>query len=447
MIDKKMNKKIRDKLCTMTNQELVEVIDKLSTIDGVIEFLEFEYLSTVKDKIKSVAKIFNKYKRRTKFHDYYQTIEFYNLLTTEVLNPIEQRLIEIAPYESAGLLQEIIDSFEKLIESKDDSSGCAMDFLYSTAKLWGNAWSCIPDRNIEELVQLVYKYHTEHQYLHYNELFIYFKKALTNRGLELLEEYLKNDDSALLIVIELQNDVDKYIKIGSQIKSFNNTHKLRIAEMLLDDLRSADTIKWLNDIHISPTEQDYRKCQDLLIQAYANEGKSINSQNVRQETFLNTISPKYYLDYVKHADDLEKAKFKQIAMTHVLNLSNESSITEKLVFLETVEEYEVLEEFIIKNLDKLTEYNYSYYRKLSKALALRGRYLPACLLRRYLIDSVLAKSVSKYYDYAVSDLKLSVEFGRHVTQWKNFNNNEEYINNIKIMHKKKSSFWGKIQFA
>jgi len=155
------------------------------------------------------------------------------------------------------------------------------------------------------------------------------------------------------------------------------------------------------------------------------------------------FTPKYYLDYIKNAKEADLADFKSSAMTKVLSHSN---LSEQMVFLEAVQEYQVLEDTLLSNLHQLREYEYSYYRKLSKVLAANGRYLGATMLRRYLVNSILIKATSKYYDYAVSDLKLAIEYGAQVVDWKNIPDSGHYVKNLQDTHKKKYSFWDRIQF-
>jgi len=280
-----MQDKLRKALSKLDQQQLLEAIEDLCVIAKVEDSLIAKYLLSTADKVKLINKTFSKYKRRTKFHDYYQAIEFFQLLEQEVLQPIKQ-LTPDAPQECAGVLQTILDSFVKLCEAKDDSSGCAMDFLYTTAQLWGLAWANVPERDMAKLVDLVYQYHTTHGYLHYPEFLEYFKRALGAEGLVLLEDKLKDQPSSLLKVIELQNDVDKYLAIGPSISGFNNTNRLQIAQMFLNDFRTDDAIKLL--LSMSTDSRDYQPKQDLLIKAYSDNGDNQNCQKIRIETFLET---------------------------------------------------------------------------------------------------------------------------------------------------------------
>lgn len=438
-----MNQKYVTKLQGKTQAELIEIINGLTTITGVGEFLEFNYLLTPEEKIKSLTKTFNKYKNRRKFHDYYQTIEFFNLLTTEVLSPIKQNLIAQAPLASSALLQSVIDSFERLCADKDDSSGCAIEFLDATAQLWAASWACISDRDLNALAQLVYNYHKNHGYLYGEQLFAYFKPALGTTGLLMLESLLKDEKNLWLYIIELQQNTNKYIQALSAINDTSNHNQLKVAQMLIDDLRADEAINKLLMIKTNTLDaKSYPIRQDLLIQAYLEEGLMVEAQTIRRESFEHTLQAKYYTSYIVDASLKEQEQLRLMAIEQA-KLAKDFNTS--LIFLEDISEYDALEDLIITNLSKLDQYNYSYYRKLSKNLAAHGKFLAACLIRRSLIAQILEKAQSKYYDYAVSDLKLGLEFGAQVKNWQSFENNHQYLEQLKITHKRKVSFWDRVE--
>jgi hypothetical protein len=57
---------------------------------------------------------------------------------------------------------------------------------------------------------------------------------------------------------------------------------------------------------------------------------------------------------------------------------------------------------------------------------------------------VLVAAKSKYYNYAVSDLKLAMDYGYQVIDWQDFPNNSEYLAALQTKHGKKYSFWERI---
>ena len=67
------------------------------------------------------------------------------------------------------------------------------------------------------------------------------------------------------------------------------------------------------------------------------------------------------------------------------------------------------------------------------------------LIRRLLVADCLDGKKSKYYDYAVSDFKKSVEFGDGVTDWCGIDDGYGFYVKTFEKHKKKYSFWDRIE--
>ncbi|MFN8789785.1 MAG: DUF6880 family protein [Neisseriaceae bacterium] len=330
-----------------------------------------------------------------------------------------------------------------MVENKDDSSGCAMEFLYTCVDLWGKAWQNVEDKDIKQLAKLVNDYYRNHQYIG-SQIFESFKVALGKEGLVYLEEYLASDVKSLLYIVEQQNDPDKYCKILEQSNLISDVkYVLKLSAMLVDKFRATEAIECLEKVPENSIKMnDYIEHRKLLIKAYEDDGRVEDAQNTRWQLFIKTLYPDFYTKFMKHVKSEEdRDKYKQQAIDYALNAKD---FNHTLVFMEAIQEYDELENLIINNLEQLSEYNYSYYRKLSKGLASHGKYLPATLLRRYLADNVLLQAKSKYYDYAISDLKQAIEFGDKIDNWKSFLDTKHYFSHLIEKHKKKYSFLEKL---
>jgi hypothetical protein len=118
------------------------------------------------------------------------------------------------------------------------------------------------------------------------------------------------------------------------------------------------------------------------------------------------------------------------------------------LFLDAVQEYELLSNFVFQKHEQLSRFvNISTLRKLSKTLVTNAQYLAATLIRRELVNDVLATAKSQYYDYAVSDLKLAMDYGHEVVDWKDFLDNSKYLTELQTKHGKKHSFWNRINLV
>lgn len=433
-----------------SREELLDIIIEVSNFNTqVSDFININYLMTVDKKVKALTSIYKRYLRSTRYYDYHETITFCDGLTNEVIKPLEL-LVPQAPIEVANLIQLMIDNFENILNDKDDSSGCGMDLLYTLVEVWGKAWQYVPNKDYNELAKIVANYAENHGYIS-EFIFDDFKFALGKIGFEELERCLTNE-RYIFYVVGLQNNPDKYMLVIKDRNNYKPEYILHLAQMLIEELRSNEAIEWIEkyvalDLKVNlfyGSDNLYIKRQELLIKAYLDEGMSDKAQEERWNTFLKTCGSKYYLQFIQHTDEVQREEYKQKAINLIQN--NNTFIGSVWGFLADIQEFTELSNSILYNLDKIREVNVSGLRNVTKELAAHGQYLAAVLVRRSLVENVLSEAKSKYYDYAVSDLKLAMEYGSLVVDWDIYENNEVYIDRLRNTHGKKYSFWNRISF-
>ena len=65
----------------------------------------------------------------------------------------------------------------------------------------------------------------------------------------------------------------------------------------------------------------------------------------------------------------------------------------------------------------------------------------ATLLRRVLAEDSISRSRSKYYSYAASDMKKSIDYSKDITWTEKIPSTEEYLKSLFIEHKRKYALW------
>ena len=442
---KKLELDLLSKLSGKTQPELMFMLNDVATaFVEVGEYIQQNYLLDSKERMKQIKKTYAGYKRRKKFHDYYDAIEFFDSLTLNVLEPLQKMALDL-PHESIELLQVVIGDFEALCQAKDDSSGCAMEFLEACFSAYGKAWLCVPceQRNLEQLAQQVGDYYFNNGYLKI-EIIECCKLALGTRGLVLLEKYFIQEPETFLYVIGLQHNPAKLADAINQSNNYSVKHILRLATLYIYELDFTSAIDWILKYIPENIANDslYRERQNLLIQAFLEDGQLQPAQDVRWKTFLRTLEAKYYCDFMKKTADSEKDHYRQEAMK-VINKNTRIDLV--VLFLDEIQEYKLLGDFMLQKHERLSRsVNVSLLRKLSKTLAINAQALAATVIRRELVEDVLVAAKSKYYNYAVSDLKLAMDYGYQVIDWQDFPNNSEYLAALQTKHGKKYSFWERI---
>ena len=112
------------------------------------------------------------------------------------------------------------------------------------------------------------------------------------------------------------------------------------------------------------------------------------------------------------------------------------------VFLIECDRIDDAELHIIANRDKLGQEHYTQLLLLAKPMLEHKKYLAASIVYRELLESILARSISKYYRYGISYLKKLDSIAPEVTDWRDVQPHGDYVIDLRKQHKFKSSFWG-----
>jgi hypothetical protein len=112
-------------------------------------------------------------------------------------------------------------------------------------------------------------------------------------------------------------------------------------------------------------------------------------------------------------------------------------------FLLAVERFDELEIYLLQRIEQLNGDLYFKLLPLAEALEKRGKLLISCLIYRALLDSILARALSKYYHHGVKYLKKLDQLAPFVTDWQTWPAHNIYLATLHEIHKRKSAFWSK----
>jgi hypothetical protein len=87
----------------------------------------------------------------------------------------------------------------------------------------------------------------------------------------------------------------------------------------------------------------------------------------------------------------------------------------------------------------------SHILPLAKAMENNRRFLTATILYRALLDAILARAYAKAYHHGVDYLRKLDAMAKEVKAWKNIVPHPGYIQELRISHGRKSSFWGQYE--
>jgi len=417
----------------------------------------------IKQVVTKVNKQISSLKRQKSFITWHAVSELSYKLH-ELLDLIDNSIVAFEPFIALQMLEKLFGIDKSIFERVDDSNGEIGTFYYCVNELWGKACRNLIGVDTDVLVKKIYDLILNNDYGSKDYLIEKSAPALRKKGLESLEQLLYlNKDSFndyslpyfLKSIADAQGDVDKYINLIQKHSNINELTVNNIAERLINKGRYKEAIKWLlhhsssindtdNILEFSPKKVTDSTNYHLLLQSYELENMLEQAQSLRWHLFTKTLSIQYFNGLIEHDNNLKQIELK--AFDFVFNNYN-GRLKNLLVFLKDIKKYEELNKLIIDKRSSLDGSDYSFYRSLSKILATSGYPLSACILRRELIDSLLAKAISKYYPYAVSDYKKALNFGEMVEDWQGLKNNQEYLEELKSGHFRKKAFWSRMQDA
>ncbi len=114
-----------------------------------------------------------------------------------------------------------------------------------------------------------------------------------------------------------------------------------------------------------------------------------------------------------------------------------------LQFLLSLGKIDEAESYLLERAEQLKGDHYSTLLPMSKSFEDAGCLLASSLIYRELLDSIMARAISKYYIYGVRYLKKLETLEAGITDWKGFPSHAQYRGKFDTAHAKKSSFWQK----
>jgi|GEM_PF-4774313 len=456
------NEKLKEYLMAQGVEYLADKIISISTYDRLLsKELEFIILKSDPKKLaKKLNQQINGIAKHKTFVTWDKELEFIQELE-QIIEIIEKDLMPNDLTLAIELIEKLFAIDQTITEIVDGSNGCVGMFYQDLAELWGKACMLIDKTNLSLLPKKIYDLLINNHYGTRDKIIENSAKALGKEGLRALEQIIKDNESQFFKyslysiytdIADGLDDVDKYIAIIKQYGSLNESTVCSVAKRLITKWRGEEAIDWLMhqpediglDLSLPKPECKIMlsKRYDLLLEAFELESMVKEAEKLRWALFEKTLSKTYYDSLLKHQPSEIAEKIKARAFNFAKNYGG--SINTILQFLNEIQEYSEIEEIILEKYQELNGENYSFYRPLSKTLATAGHPLAACLLRRKLIDNILARALAKYYKYAISDLKLAGDFSNNVKNWFEHLTHTQYLEKLKKDHPRKQAFWSNL---
>jgi hypothetical protein len=112
-------------------------------------------------------------------------------------------------------------------------------------------------------------------------------------------------------------------------------------------------------------------------------------------------------------------------------------------FLVSSGRLEDAEAYLLARVGQLDGYFYDALLPLAESLEEHGRFLAASVIYRALLESIFGRAVYKYYHHGVRYLKKLDALAGKVGRWQTVMPHPWYVNRLRRLHAKKTSFWSR----
>ncbi|TAN45776.1 MAG: hypothetical protein EPN22_01120 [Nitrospirae bacterium] len=371
---------------------------------------------------------------------------------------ISDAILPKSPATAAALFEKLIERHVPVFNNVDDSNGLLGDVFRQAVRDWGNAWYRRTDRKAGHLAGMVFNKIMSNDYGMYDHIVPDFSGALGADGIAELEKLVRQELApmppvwidenradidkdwfkrvplcrTLEEIADLRNDPDGYIEAVT-ILGRPEPYAGDIAERLISAKRFEDALTWLGRSGRLPRHD----VAGMKAQCLVSLGKKDEARELLWHDFLATLSGASYSGALKLTPESEIDAKKEAAIAASKQYS--SALT-ALSFLLKQGFMHNAADLVVIRWQELNGEHYYAIRPAAEKLETEFP-LAAALLRRRLAEAILEKGVSKYYGYAVNDLKQTELISRMVQDWQGNEDQSLFMLRLKARHGKKSAFW------
>ncbi|MDF7681357.1 SpnT protein [Enterobacteriaceae bacterium ESL0689] len=438
-----LNQKQLKMMSTMSAEQLMEIICALVEDNKQAKSLLIsQYLASPDEALKKAE---SEYKRKLKlkrFYDYYAADDFFEELYRNIVLPLEKTVL-ILPEKTETFCHDLLVTFEKLCQIADTSSGSWMNYYNSIVDIWLKALSLQRDKDSNIIADKIISVLKKESYFSFS-VFNDHKRDLGYDVIRSLREYFFTHDN-VNAAVELSLyilDIDFVRQCLKKGKRIHPEYIINFAELLVNELCTEEAILVLNKIK----EDEYvdhaglrNKWAEVLAQALIEEGDIPRVKALCIDEFKKRCNVVFYNLYKKIDKTTEPLQL-------FIDMAKEKGFPFVIFFLSETGSYDKIANEIAHAETKevsemLSFFSGSFVRSLSSTLYKQGHGYLATLLRRILVEDNISRSQSKYYGYAASDMKKSIDYSKGITWTTQVPSTEDYFKSLFITHKRKYALW------
>ena len=411
-----------------------------------------------KEFAKAINKRIQSVKRGRKFISYRDGYDFARNLES-ILADIERGLLDSSPKHAFDLADKFLATADKVLERCDDSAGDISGVYRDSVLIWLNA---AKNWNTDKInwLERVYEMFNQNEYGVLDDL-------LPNSHLLLSQEQLKQlawrFESELRQAIKNPAENDNYnwaasrceIGLRSMAEALSdsflyekatlirtaNPNELQMKSLIKMHLKHEQTeqaLKWLNKPWSNRFASDRL---ELLEEAYQQNGDNEALKKIRYDYYLLNRD---YFTFKRYLEMLEGSEIDKVLSEAINYAIKGNNLLTDIKLLIQLNEIGKADDLLLSNVDQLDNCFYDDILDVVKLFEQHSYWLDASVCYRALLSDILLKARSKAYSHAAKYFKKIVQLDTEITDYKNIEALHEFIENLKVKHGKKYSFWNRV---
>jgi hypothetical protein len=441
----------RNQLIKLGAEVLADILLSISETSPEADDVVKRLLATPDQNIKRYKDKLTSLKRGRSFISWGESATFVSQLH-QLLSDLEAGAID--PCLGVELIGRFFEADAHIYERCDDSNGEIGDvFRYTAADLFVSfASRC---ENKQKIADLVISLNQKDDYGIRDCLFERCSEFLPESNLRTLVQQLwaiigtekvgyqiSNWHSAVQLLAKQLKDASLFEKSRLAIGTPSVADWADIAKVYLACGDPKIALSRLQQIADNETFMLNERLQ-LLLEIYHQLGDRESETEIAWQLFKNhrsEITLNQLLDVIghEHQKDVIDGEIALIFQGPRLLYTDAD-------FLLSLMRIDELEDYLFQRIDQLDGNLYYSLLPLAEAFEKSSKPLISSLIYRALIDSILARALSKYYHHAVKYLKKLDQLASSIRDWRTWPSHSAYLASMREVHKRKSALWSKYQ--
>ena len=378
------------------------------------------------------------------------------------------------PITAFDLLWQFIELAPSLHERADDRRGDIREVFRSAILHFADIAPCT-DIDVEILADRVWRTVSDNGYGEWDGIISILAPTLGGSGLSYLKAHVEHfadtplsepevEHEAILFLRELRGetdhsaeqkqrfvqqclqeiatasgDTDAYIEQYSSEDLSNKVVAAEVALLLLKDSKAKEALMILSNIADEGGSDGQEQWDDAYISTLTVLGRHNGAQAHRWLCFENRLCVDHLRSFLKGLPDFEDVEAEDRARAYALTYPD---VLRALHFCLKWSDLSTAAQLVKARADELDGDHYEWLTPAADALRERHP-LAATLLWRAMIDFVLIEGRASRYAHAACHLNDCDAVAPEVDTFEAFPSHDQFVDELRVRHERKSSFWAK----